>query len=573
MKTNTFVAGAAMLLVVVYALVLNIKPDEYGDMARFISDDALIYFEQHDGTNWFDRIATSHLGEKLRSIDIAGTGSKLELSNDMITKINHIITNIGKAHKLGLIEEVFGNKLAVALLPPLNSTPKHDPFDFLRANVVVVTKPGHKAELLEFIGQRYSKQQETIAIASHQYGNHKIQRIAANKETLSLVTIDGFFILSFNERQLRHTIDVYDSKLTSLSFSSEFIAQRKNFRKPTRFIYLPIENMRSELYGIADAYEFPQKDLFLKELKTTTGFTSVGYGAWQGLKCVDDKVVVQYDRASVSDLVKNHLVIPPSKSTMFSLTSAKPMLYYWSNAFNFNHFLLYLEDDTDSGSGYMKFLHNLEISANMSGKNVFSLLGKQVSLNIEQIPKNTRFPVPLGVIFIELKDVEKIKSTLQNLIYLYNIPVIKRKYGTITYYYWSRSFQDGLQPLYGFWHQYLFLANSSRLLKTIIDRKIAGKTLFSDLVTHRLDPGLQQKNNSVTYTNNIDLLELAKQSLYLIATAVTIQDRDAAAKMRVIIEEIVTPIFEGTKMYDVSVTRSFFSDTKIVIESRTNIVN
>ena len=43
--------------------------------------------------------------------------------------------------------------------------------------------------------------------------------------------------------------------------------------------------------------------------------------------------------------------------------------------------------------------------------------------------------------------------------------------------------------------------------------------------------------------------------------------------MRIIIEEIVTPVFEGADMYDISVTRSFFSDNKIIIESRTNIVN
>jgi len=573
MKINTFVAGATMLLVVVYALVLNFKPDEYGDMARFIPDNALIYFEQHDGTNWFDRIATSHLGKKIRSIDIVTTAKKLGLSNDIPIGIEDIITNIGKADKLGLIEEFFGNKLAVALLPPLNSSTKDNPLDFLRANVVVVTKPGHNAEMLEFIGRNYSNQQESIEVTNHQYGNHRIQRIITGKERLSLVTIDGFFLLSFNERQLRHTIDVYDSKLKTLSLNREFIEQRSNFSKPTRFIYLPIENMRNELYNIANTYEFSQKELFLKELKTTTGFTSVGYGAWQGLKRVDDRVVVQYERTSVSDLVKNHLVVPPSKSTMFSLTSAKPMLYYWSNAFNFSHFLLYLEDDPGPDSKYVKFLHNLEISANMSGKEVFTLLGQQVSFNIEQIPKNTRFPVPLGVIFIELKDVEKIKSTLQNLIYLYDIPMIKRKYGSISYYYWYRSFQDGLQPLYGFWHQYLFLANSSGLLKTVIDRNIAGKTIFSDLVSHELDPGLREKNNSITYTNNVDILDLLKQSLYLIATAVTIQNREAAAKMRIIIEEIVTPVFEGAKMYNISVTRSFFSDNKIIIESHTNIIN
>jgi len=573
MKINTFIAGATMLLVVVYALVLNIKPDEYDDMARFIPDNALIYFEQHDETNWFDRIAISHLGNKIRSIDIAVTGNKLGLSSDILTRIKRIITNIDKANKLGVIEEIFGNKLAVALLPPLSPSPKYNPLDFLHTNVIVVTKPGHNTELLEFIGRKYSKQEENITVTNHQYGNHRIQRIVADNETLSLVTIDGFFILSFNERQLRHAIDVYDSKLEILSLNHEFIKQRKNFRKPTRFIYLPIDNMRNALHNIAEVYDFPQKKLFLKELKTTTGFTSVGYGAWQGLKRVDDKVVVQYDKTTVNDLVKKHLVIPPSKSTMFSLTSAKPMLYYWSNAFNFSHFLLYLKDDTNSDSNYVGFLHNLEISANMSGKDVFALLGKQVSLNIEQIPKNTRFPIPLGIIFIEIKDVEKIKSTLQNLIYLYNIPMIKRKYGSITYYYWSRSFQDGIQPLYGFWHQYLFLANSSRLLKSVIDRNIAGKTIFSDLVTQRLDPGLLEKNNSVTYTNNIDILGIIKQSLYLIATAVTIQDRDAAAKMRITIEEIVTPVFEGADMYDISVTRSFFSDNKIIIQSRTNIVN
>jgi len=140
MKTNTFIGCAAMLLVVVYALVLNINPDNSSNMARFISNDALIYFEQHDGTKWFNRIAASHLGDKIRSIDIVSTGNKIGLSKDMIKKINHILSSINKANKLGIIDELFGDKLSVALLPPLDIIPKQNLLDFLRSNVIVVTK-------------------------------------------------------------------------------------------------------------------------------------------------------------------------------------------------------------------------------------------------------------------------------------------------------------------------------------------------------------------------------------------------------------------------------------------------
>jgi len=166
--------------------------------------------------------------------------------------------------------------------------------------------------------------------------------------------------MCFNERQLRRCIDAFDSKSSLLSNNEEFFALKNNFNNPNRFLYLPVKNVRDFTTTVLGEYNFPRKEILLKELATTTGFSSFGYGAWRGHIGIEDKIAVRYDPAKVNSLVKKHLSIQPSNSSMFSLVPDNPILYYWSNTFNFEHFLLYLEDSALPGGRTDLFSSNFK---------------------------------------------------------------------------------------------------------------------------------------------------------------------------------------------------------------------
>ena len=86
-----------------------------------------------------------------------------------------------------------------------------------------------------------------------------------------------------------------------------------------------------------------------------------------------------------------------------------------------------------------------------------------------------------------------------------------------------------------------------------------------------MDPGITEKNNSVTYFNNIELIHVIKRLLNMIGTIIGIEDSATAYKVRIIIDELIDPLLDGATMFDKSVTRSYFTPEKVVIDSVTHI--
>jgi len=573
MKTNVIVASLTFLLIVTYLLVMQIHPEEYGDMSRFVPGNALLYVEQRQATAELKRITNSRLGTKIASINFQKTGVEIGLSDDKLSKLNKFLSVVKRAKDDPVVHEILGKRFAVAVMPPLGGEAPNDFYKYFKENSVIIAEPKHKANILGFIVENYGYYNDEVSISFAQYGKHHIKRIALLDVELSLVMIDGFFVISFSERQLRRCLDAFDSRSSSLSKNAEFNALKKNFNEPGRFLYLPVENVRNFAKTLLGDMSFPQKNILLKELDTTKGFSSFGYGAWLGRSSIEDKIAVRFNSSKVNALVKEHVRIEPTKCTMFSLVSKHPILYYWSNTFNFEHLLLYLEDNAKLDAKIDSFMSRFAMIAGKNPTETLSLLGDEVSFVVEKSSENTQFSVPLATFFVEVEVVEELKIILEKLVVEYEIPMIEKQYGSATYYYWSRSFEDGIRPLYGFSGNYLFLGNSTKLLKEILDAQGSGHTLTDHPKVGKVDPGLRLANNSLTYMDNVELINIIKDIIDIFGTMIAIQDREAAFKIRVIIDSIVTPLLDGATAFDSSATRSYFTPDTVIINSKTNLIN
>lgn len=571
MKTNIFVAFASVLLVVAYLVVMRIDVEQTVNIADFIPDNAMFYFEQHNGANVLGRFINSPLGKKIESIDLLSTGRKIGLSPSSLETIEAFLGAYETLQHDKLINELLGRKFAIAIMPRIGSRRSSTVEDFVVMNSVIVSEPRHDAELLEFLAENYGRYNESLSITSIQYGNHHIKRINSQGKTVSLVNIAGHFIASINEKQLRECIDTYDGDRKALSRDSTYLSVKKNFKRPDRYMYVPIDSARNFLNIIVNDHVESGKDIFLKELQTTEGFTGFGYGAWSSNKKVIDKIVVKYNNGKVNDYVRNYLNIEPVKSSMLSLTTDEPMVYYWSNTLDFNNFLLYADADTTPNSRLVNVIDSVEEATGKSVEEILSFLGEEVSLVMEPGPREKYFSFPLGLVFVKAEKIDDLDALLQLLLQKYEIPVKQKIYGPARYIYWTLSPQDGLQPLYGFWHDRFFFGNSSKLLKKVVDLNAKKFSLLSSPAIKEINPGLVEKNNSITFFNNAKIIEVLSNTLDLIGPIVGIEDREAAAKIRIVIDEVIKPLLEGAAMYERSVTRSYFTPDRVIVDSITNI--
>jgi hypothetical protein len=345
---------------------------------------------------------------------------------------------------------------------------------------------------------------------------------------------------------------------------------KKNFKMPGRFFYLPINDARKFITETVTEHAFSGKELFLKELATTVGFAHFGYGSWNKKKRVIDKMLVQYNSDEVNSVVKKHIDAAPTRCSMLSLTTENPMAFYWSNTVKLKNLSGYLNKNHELAPHIDKLWTTM---AGITGKNAeefFSLLGEEVSLVVEPGVQDEFFAVPLGMVFLRIKNVPALRIVMEQIIDAYDLPITIKAYGQIRYSYWTPSPQDGLQPLYGFWDDLFFFGNSPKLLKMIVDRKTDDFSLLDNSAIKLLDPGFSEKNNSITYLNNVELLKVLRRWLGLIGMTLAIEDREKAYKVHTVLNEIINPLLDGISMYEKSSTRSFFTPEMVVIDSITN---
>jgi hypothetical protein len=337
----------------------------------------------------------------------------------------------------------------------------------------------------------------------------------------------------------------------------------------TVFFYFPVDGVRQFITKQIVDLAFTGKDLLLKEMATTIGFANFGYGSWNKKKRVIDKVLVQYNSDEINSIVQNHINADPSLCSMLALTTENPMAFYWSNTIKMQHFLGYFKERRKVEPKLEDFSSTIKRVTGKTIEDIFSLLGEEISMVIEPGPQDNFFSFPLAMFFLRVNNVEELSSVLEKLIDEYDIPVSIKSYGPIRYTFWTPSPQDGLQPLYGFWDDIIFFGNSSGLLQMVIDRKTNDFSLMDDVVVSSLDPGFTEKNNSITYTNNVAFIKVLQKWLGFIGMTLAIENKENAYKVHTVLNEIINPLLDGASMYEKSFTRSYFTPEMVIIDSIT----
>ena len=146
-------------------------------------------------------------------------------------------------------------------------------------------------------------------------------------------------------------------------------------------------------------------------------------------------------------------------------------------------------------------------------------------------------------------------------------------YGPAEYYYWSRSPQDGLQPLYGFWDDLFFVGNSTETVQRIVDRNLKGESILDNNLFRKADPGFEQDNNSTTFSDNVKLIAVLHKALDLFSTFIILENKETAMKIKTLFRELVFPILDELTLFDARATRSYFTPEAVIVESVISISN
>ncbi len=106
MKSNTIAAFLTLMLLVIYPLVMGIQTDASRDLARFIPQSSLVYFEQRNGSNALKEFTKSPLGKKIQIINFLETGKKIGIPDSVLTAVHEVVSHYTsvKENKLVLMK-------------------------------------------------------------------------------------------------------------------------------------------------------------------------------------------------------------------------------------------------------------------------------------------------------------------------------------------------------------------------------------------------------------------------------------------------------------------------------------
>lgn len=450
MNKSAFFLAASISLLFLYIIVYRFDPEEYREMAQFAPADSLAYVTQTEGVDLLKEFRDSKLYKKLIEID-ANVVDPLLGQDHLIAGLQMFLSSLADVSENRLVDEIFGKKYALIIFRPESIDQPVDQGNILRENLVVIAEPRSSGSLLHMIGRKYADMLPDLTVVEKQYGRHLLSGLTFKGQSLYLANIRGFLLFSLHEQRLRDCIDAFDGDRANLISQSDFVEIRRNYNDANIFAYFPLNSLRNFAAEVALSKDFVAKEIVLKELETTQGFSALGYGNWIHKGYVRDKTIVRYSSECVNSLVREHLQIIPTTSTMLSLGTSDPMFYYWSNALNLKHFLLYVEDGAGSELKAGRLVKKIENIVGMKASDILKLLDDEVSLIVENSPDDLFFPFPGAVALVQTDSGPELKGIIDKVLNAHNIPMRKISYGPAKYYYWSRSPQDGLQPLYGFW--------------------------------------------------------------------------------------------------------------------------
>jgi hypothetical protein len=572
MKTNTLVSFLTILLVIVYFLVWQIKPFEYADPSDLVPGTALLYVEQGNVEEFLYDLENSKLGKALQSIDFLRIGKEIELNSEELALLGEINDVIKDNWHNEIVRELLGKNAALALLQPVRTSVYPHLLDFIKANTVLITQPRHKAEFLQILVDRYAAFDEKISISTHQYGMHHIKRISIDNEILSAVVIDGLYLVSFEEQQLRQCIDTFDGDLPSLPKNGVYSSLRNLYAHPDQFLFLSLKNSRELIASGLIAQEYPGKNVAEKEFAATSGFAGFSYGAWKTQSLIEDKIIVLHDDKTVNNFVDKQLKTPPAICDTLQFSPQDPLVFYWSNAIDIRSLYQYYNETVPQTDNKLTELSKtLKDQSGETLDQLLAFLGKEFSYIITKSQDGNFLSIPYGIMLFKIENREKLETVLEKLASSYDFPLRKEEHGSALLYSWTKSPQDGLEPLYGFLDNYLFLGNSRSLAKQVVDSRYNGLNLRNDPGFLKIDKGLSEANNYISYTNNVELINIFKSLLTLASTVIAIEDKAAARKISILTKDVVTPLLDGLSMFNRTTTRSYFTDHSVVIDSMTKV--
>lgn len=559
--------GTIMVLGIFLTTRLEIRDVE---STQFLPVDTLVYVEQVDGAESVTRFYDSRLGQALDSIDFEKVLAKGDFAEEQQRWARKILSWADILRNDPLVKHILGEKCSIAFTPQRDWSTKDGTLEtFVKHHTLLISKPDLPRLSLGKLLSLFDGKFENTPVP---YGTHTINRMIVDGNTLYVSVVEGYVLASFEERMIRESLDVFDKQAANLGSNPDFQGLRSKLKGVERFLYVSIDGLQElARYGASRSHDQKAKAV-LHEMSAFKGLTTLAYGSWRDQEISNDTVLARINREAMDVQVSEMISTRPSINDTLSLVGNDILLYYWSNTLNprllWN---MFIAEAGETDGEVESFRAAVESSTGYEVEEIIEMVDSSVSILLKQSVRAQFIPIPDMALMIKLRDEESVSRLIQESLSDFDIHLQSREYRNVKYYSWGIYDRESLQPVYTIYRGYLIIANTMDILRALLDTPLTESQLVAAKEFERLDPGFQKLNNSVFYADQATLARHLEKIISWLGTIVAVQDRQDAAKAKVITENLFSPILQGLAMYEKSATRTSLEGDTIVIESKTKI--
>lgn len=528
----------------------------------FLPQDTIVYVHQKNLAPWLNGFMETPMGQALRSVNFVEVALDVGMSLDHVESLRTVQDFFHSSSFPLVLQTFLKDDVTLALF---NQETEGGYKKFLLKNLMVVAKVEQGWFFKEAALNIFGKKQE---YSSTLYGGYRVHRISLDNDVrLSVAQVEGSMLVALDERTLRQALDRYDRGKVNLSENFFFAELGKTSNNADLFGYFSINTLRSRLLS------FVRKDsefgTYVSQfLAKWQGVAAGGFYSRRNTTTIRNVVTFHFNGNKLNSDVEELLTTTPGTDSYRELSPADTLLYYWTNTFDPGAlWKIYKKELQISNAQIRDFENIIARTTGLSFEDLLDLAGENVHFILRRPSPVDPVPVPNFTIIIALKDPEKAKAAMRQFFFQSNIPHKNDKHQGIPFTYWGEGMQQGLQPVYAFHDEVLFLSSSIKMQLDVIDAMSGGIGMTSRYQFRQVGEEMRIPSNSFVYIQMHEALEILKKFVVMAEAMFALQNRQAAYTSEKIVKGVVMPLLDGMKMYSHIATRSVIGNGTLTIET------
>ncbi len=555
-----------------FLFVIGYFPVDFSNKLKpelFIDPEVLVVSKNFNFVKRVKNFQETPLADVLNTIDYSLLSAVLDISVVDPQKITVWKEAFESMIQHPLSVEILGKEFTIALFSDDNSSYSEagsDPLDTL----LVIARPRHHARIIELFSEFMD---DEGSLSEARYGGYIIKRIPIqNNRTVAVTRVKGLLLMSFNERVLRKSLDIYDRGISLISEEKNYSRVTEQCRNCASVTYI---NIRKSIEAFAETMQDSENDrlgsVMPDILKKFKGYEQLIWATWDNKNFISQKAVLSFDRNEILPEYRELFTIEPTTSESYKRINGDTIWYYWTNILRPNA-LLTLYNHGQNGipeDGHKRFITEIADIAGLSVEALFALVENDFLVSVEKSPEEQFIPIPHMLLALKTNDGEELLSAIEKITKFYDIPMIRQSINGVNVYLWGGVAPTGdLQPTFCVTDNYFVFSSNRKQIKEFILDGHGYQALDVNPEFKQVNNGLTGENNSVNYIDSRNLVVLIKEVVSWIGTMIAIQDREAAQRSKILIDEMLNPLLDGLAMYSTIGMRSYTEENRIHIESK-----